>query len=37
VPLTRTAQGKVWERDFNGRVFRAYLSRSSEPQRKERF
>jgi hypothetical protein len=42
VPLTitktRTSKGEVWERDFDGRVFRSYLSPSPRPHHyKERF
>jgi saccharopine dehydrogenase-like NADP-dependent oxidoreductase len=41
VPLTitktRTASGEIWERDFAGRVFRSYLTRSRSYHYKERF
>lgn len=42
VPLTitktRTATGEIWERDFDGRVFRSYLTPSGRPYHyRERF
>ncbi len=38
VTKTRTENGEIWERDFNGHVFRSYLGPSSQPYRyRERF
>jgi hypothetical protein len=41
VPLTitktRTSTGEIWERDFDGNVFRSYLTSSSPYHYKERF
>lgn len=33
VTITRTDEGETWERNFAGRVFRSYCSRSPEPYR----
>jgi hypothetical protein len=38
VTKTRTGSGEIWERNFDGRVFRSYCTPASEPYRyRERF
>ena len=38
VTKTRTASGEIWERNFDGRVFRSYCTLASQPYRyRERF